>query len=90
LLGHVGFRLRMAHSLSGKRLTAAVALCAAGALGAVMPALATATLVLAILIALIAAEIVAGSRRRARGLPSPIEQVEQRLEEQRVPAREAP
>src|SRR5262245_2917220 len=31
LLGHVGLRLRMAHALSGKRLAAAAALCAAGA-----------------------------------------------------------
>ena len=83
LLGHVGFRLRMARSLSVKRLTAALALCAAGAIGSVMPALATATLVLAILIALIVAEIIAGSRRRAQGLPSPIEQVQERLQGER-------
>jgi low temperature requirement protein LtrA len=83
LLGHVGFRLRMAHSLSGKRLAAALALCAAGAIGSVLPALATATLVLAILIALIVTENVAGSRRRARGLPSPLEQLQERLEGER-------
>jgi hypothetical protein len=40
--------------------------------------MATATLVLAILVALIAAEVVAGVRRRARGMPSPLEQVQQR------------
>jgi low temperature requirement protein LtrA len=83
LLGHVGFRLRMAHSLSGKRLTAALALCAVGAIGAFIPALATATLVLAVLVALIVAEIVAGSRRRAQGLPSPIEQLQERVEGER-------
>jgi low temperature requirement protein LtrA len=77
LLGHVGFRLRMARSLSTKRLGAAVAVCVAGAIGAVLPALATATLVLAVLVGLIVAEVVAGLRRRARGAPSPIEQLRQ-------------
>jgi low temperature requirement protein LtrA len=76
LLGHVGFRLRMAGSLSVKRLSAAAALCIVGAIGAVLPALATAALALAVLVALIAAELVAGLRRQARGLPSPIEQLE--------------
>jgi low temperature requirement protein LtrA len=95
LLGHVGFRLRMAHTLSGKRLTAALALCVVGAIGAFIPALATATLVLAVLVALIVAEIVAAARRHARGLPSPVEQVEQRLqqlhlEQHRVGTIEAP
>ena len=77
LLGHVGFRLRMAGSLSWKRLGAALALCVVGAIGAVLPAIATAALALAVLVALIVAELVAGRRRRARGLPSPIEQLEQ-------------
>jgi low temperature requirement protein LtrA len=95
LLGHVGFRLRMAHTLSGKRLTAALMLCVVGAIGAFIPALATATLVLVVLVGLIVAEIVAGMRRRARGLPTPVEQVEQRLqqlrlEQQRVGTIEAP
>ncbi len=81
LLGHVGFRLRMAGSLSWKRLSAALALCVVGAIGAVLPAIATAALALAVLVALIVAELVAGRRRRARGLPSPIEQLEQ-LEQQ--------
>jgi low temperature requirement protein LtrA len=77
LLGHVGFRLRMAHSLSTKRLGAALALGVVGAIGVALPALATAALALAVLVVLIAAELVAGVRRRARGAPSPIEQVEQ-------------
>ena len=42
-----------------------------------LPALATAALALAVLVALIVAELVSGRRRRARGLPSPIEQLEQ-------------
>jgi low temperature requirement protein LtrA len=77
LLGHVGFRLRMAGTLSGKRLGAAAALCAVGAVGVVLPALATAALALGVLVALIVAELVSGARRRARGLPSPLEQLEQ-------------
>jgi low temperature requirement protein LtrA len=76
LLGHVGFRLRMAGSVSRKRLFAALAMGLVGALGIVLPALATATLVLAVLVALIVAEIVSGQRRRARGIPSPIEQLQ--------------
>jgi hypothetical protein len=67
----------MAHSLSRKRLGAVVALGVVGAIGVALSALATATLVLAVLVALIVAEIVAGVRRRARGVPSPIAQVEQ-------------
>jgi low temperature requirement protein LtrA len=79
LLGHVGFRLRMAGTLSGRRLTAAIAVCVAGAIGAVLPALATAAIVLAVLLALIAAELVAGRRRRAQGVPSPIEQLQREI-----------
>jgi len=78
LLGHVGFRLRMAGSLSTKRLGAGAAACVAGAIGAALPALATAALVLAVLVALIVAELFSGKRRRARGAPSPIEQLERR------------
>jgi low temperature requirement protein LtrA len=77
LLGHVAFRLRMARSLSRKRLGATAAIGVAGAIGAYVPALATAALVLAVLVMLIAAEIISGVRRRARGLPSPLEQVGQ-------------
>jgi low temperature requirement protein LtrA len=75
LLGHVGFRLRMAGSVSRKRLGAAVACCAVGVLGLVLSALATAALVLAVLVALIVAEQVAGIRRRARGEASPLERL---------------
>jgi low temperature requirement protein LtrA len=78
LLGHVGFRLRIAGSLSRKRLAAALACCAVGVLGVVLSALATAALVLGVLVVLIAAELVAGIRRRARGEPSPLELVGQR------------
>ena len=71
LLGHVGFRLRMAGSLSWKRLGAALALCVVGAIGAVLPALATAALALAVLVALIVAELVAGLRRRGARAAEP-------------------
>jgi low temperature requirement protein LtrA len=73
LAGHVAFRLRMAHSLSPKRVGATIALVLAGLLGLVMPTLACASLLLAILIALIVAELVAGRRRQRSGRPSPLE-----------------
>ena len=82
LLGHVGFRLRMARSLSGKRLTAALACCAAGDRlrhararhGHARPRHPHRA---------DRGRDIAGSRRRAQGLPSPIEQVQERLEGER-------
>ena len=65
LAGHLVFRLRMAGSLSGKRLAAVVAIGVCGLLGVALPALAVAALIAAVLVALIAAETVAGRRRRA-------------------------
>jgi low temperature requirement protein LtrA len=85
LLGHVGFRLRMARSLSRKRLAAAVALCAAGAIGALLPALATASLVLAILVVLIVAETVSAQRRRARGALGPLERLQEQIARRPAP-----
>jgi low temperature requirement protein LtrA len=76
LLGHVGFRLRMAGTLSRKRLAAALACCVAGAVGLVLSALATATLVFGVLVVLIVAERIAGIRRQRRGEPSPLERLE--------------
>jgi low temperature requirement protein LtrA len=77
LLGHVFFRLRMAGSLSWKRLGGAVAcLIGAGGFGLFAPALAVAGLLLAILVAVICSEHVAEARRRAHGAPSPLERVE--------------
>jgi len=73
LLALVLFRLRMAGSLSRKRLAGAAACVAAGLLGTVVPALVLLLLVLAILVAVITAEVVTGARRRARGEPSPLE-----------------
>lgn len=76
LLAQALFRLRMAGSLSAKRLGGAAACVAAGAVGAVAPALVLAGLLLAILAAVIAAEQVAAARHRARGEPSPLERLE--------------
>jgi low temperature requirement protein LtrA len=73
LLAQTLFRLRMAGTLSTKRLGGAVACVAAAAVGAVAPALVLAVLLLAIMIAVIAAEQVSGRRRAARGEPSPME-----------------
>jgi low temperature requirement protein LtrA len=78
LLGHVGFRLRMARSVSWRRLGAAGLIVVAGVVGALLPALATAALILAVLVTLIVLETMAGRRRRARGEPSPIELLERR------------
>ncbi len=63
----------MAGTLSTKRLGGAVACVAAAGIGAIAPALVLATLLLAIMIAVIAAEQVSGKRRAARGQPSPME-----------------
>jgi low temperature requirement protein LtrA len=76
LLGHVLFRLRMAGSVSWKRLSGAIACVAVGGLGAAAPALVVATLVVAVLVAVIGAERIAAARRSARGDPSPLESLE--------------
>ncbi|WP_028067738.1 low temperature requirement protein A [Solirubrobacter soli] len=73
LFALVLFRLRMAGTLSRKRLAGAVACLLAGLIGTAISALALGLLIVAIMVAVIAAEIVAGSRRRARGEPSPLE-----------------
>jgi low temperature requirement protein LtrA len=76
LLAHVLFRLRMAGSISTKRLVGAAGCAAAGLAGLVGPGLLVAGLVVAVLAAVIAAEIAAGRRREARGEPSPMERLE--------------
>ena len=76
LLAHVLFRLRLARSLSVKRLGAAVACIAIGLLGTAVPALVVATLLAVVLVVLIVVEHVAERRRRARGEPSPLERLE--------------
>jgi low temperature requirement protein LtrA len=72
LAGHVLFRLRMAGTLSRKRLLGALGCIMLAALGPFVPALLLAGMLACILIAVIGAEHVAGARRRARGEPSPI------------------
>ncbi len=77
LLAHALFRLRMAGSLSWKRIAGAAACLAVAAVGSFVSALVVAALVVAILIAVIVAEQASGARRRARGEPSPLERLEQ-------------
>ncbi len=76
LLGHVLFRLRMAGSLSWKRLAGAAACLAVGALGPFAPALVLAALLVAILVGVIVAEHVAAWRSSRRGEQSPMEALE--------------
>ena len=76
LLGHALFRLRMAGSIAWKRVTGAVACLSVGVVGFVLPALAVAALLVGVLVAVIGAEQLAATRRRARGEPSPLEQLE--------------
>ena len=73
LLAMALFRLRVAGTVSGKRLAGALACVVAGLLGTVIAALWLAVLIVAILVAVIVAEQVTGTRRRARGEPSPLE-----------------
>jgi low temperature requirement protein LtrA len=76
LLAHTAFRLRLAGSISTKRLGGAIACMLLGFAGTAMPSLLLLLLVLAVLVAVIAAEVMAGHRRRARGEPSPLERLE--------------
>jgi low temperature requirement protein LtrA len=76
LLGHVLFRLRMAGSLSRKRLGGAVACVAVGLVGLTAPALAVAALLVAVLVAVIGLESVASRRRQGRAEPSPLERLD--------------
>jgi low temperature requirement protein LtrA len=76
LVGHTLFRLRMAGSISGKRLTGAVACVLVGFVGLTASALVVASLLVAVLAAVIASEQIATRRSRSRGEPSPLEQLE--------------
>ncbi|HEY4277250.1 MAG TPA: low temperature requirement protein A [Conexibacter sp.] len=75
LLGHAIFRLRMAGTISWKRLGGALACVLAGLLGDVVSALALGVIVLMILVAVIVSEQVVGIRRAHRGEMSPMEQL---------------
>ena len=76
LLAHVAMRLRMAGTVSARRLGGAVACLAVGLVGLVVPALAVSALLVTVLVGVIALERVAEARREARGAPSPLERVE--------------
>jgi low temperature requirement protein LtrA len=76
LLAHVAMRLRLAGTISVRRLTGAVACLAVGLVGLVAPALVVAALLVGVLVAVIVAERIAERRREARGALSPLERVE--------------
>src|SRR5215207_1551330 len=76
LLAHVLFRLRMAGSVSWKRLSGALVCVLIGGVGVFVPALVVAALLIAVLVAVIVSEYVAAARRSARGEPSPLERLE--------------
>ena len=79
LLGHVALRLRMAGSISRKRLAAAGACVVVGVAAAPLPGLAVSAMVAGVLVALIAAEAHSGRRSRMRGEASPLEAFEASL-----------
>jgi low temperature requirement protein LtrA len=76
LLGHVLFRLRMAGSLSMRRLGGALVCVAVGLVGLAAPALVVAALLVGVLVGVIALERMSSRRREARGEPSPLERLE--------------
>jgi low temperature requirement protein LtrA len=75
LLGHTLFRLRMARSLSTKRLFGALACLSLAPLGWLVPGLVLLLLTFCVLTAVIALEHVAAARRRSREARSPVEEV---------------
>ncbi|MGH3078318.1 MAG: low temperature requirement protein A, partial [Gaiellaceae bacterium] len=76
LLAHVAMRLRMAGTISARRLGGALACLAVGLVGLAVPALAVSALLVAVLVGVIVLERIAEARREARGAPSPLERVE--------------
>lgn len=76
LVGHGLFRLRLAGTVSWKRMAGALACLAVGALGSFAPALVLAALLVAILVAVIGAERTAAWRRSRRGEPSPLQRLD--------------
>src|SRR4051812_26966721 len=76
LLAHALFRLRVAGSLSARRLAGSAGCLCVGALGAVVPALAVAAALVAVLVAVIGSEHRLAARRRAHGELSPLERLE--------------
>jgi low temperature requirement protein LtrA len=76
LLSLVALRLRMTGSIGGRRLAGALGCVAVGLLGGSLSALAVGALLVAVLVAVIAADLIAGHRRNRRGEPSPLERLE--------------
>ena len=76
LLAHVAMRLRMAGTISTRRLGGALACLTVGLVGLAVPALVVAALLVAVLVGVIVLERIAEARREARGAPSPLERVE--------------
>ena len=76
LLGHVLFRLRMAGSVSWRRLAGVIACVSIGMIGLSASALVVAALLVGVLAAVIASEHVADRRSARRGDPSPLERLE--------------
>lgn len=76
LLAHVALRLRMTHSISGRRLGGALACVACGLLGLAVPALVLGALLTGVLIAVIASEHLAATSRSTHGGVSPLERLE--------------
>jgi low temperature requirement protein LtrA len=75
LLAHVLLRLRMTGTIAERRLIGAFACLAVGLIGLVVPALVVAGLLVAVLVAVIVTDQIAGARRRQRGESSPLERV---------------
>ena len=76
LLAHVLFRLRLAGSVSWKRLGGTGACLAVAIVGTFAPALVVEALLVVVLVGVIVAEHAAAVRRAARGEPSPLERLE--------------
>jgi low temperature requirement protein LtrA len=76
LLGQVLVRFRLMGWVYWERLGGAVACVLVGFIGTVVPGLALATILVAVLVVVIALDQVGGTRRRTRGAPSPFEQPE--------------
>jgi low temperature requirement protein LtrA len=76
LLGHVLFRLRMAGSVSRKRLGGAIACVLVGLVAGSAPALVVALLLVGVPVSVIVAERVASRRARQRGEPTPLERLQ--------------
>jgi len=75
LLAHVLLRLRMSGTLATRRLLGAAACVVIGLVGSALSALVVATLLLAVLVAVIVGDQLAGVHRRQRGEPSPLDRI---------------